>query len=251
MLAAGWLLASTSFGETPPTTDSPTTAAFAARFQRIYQESLTRWRAEGTNAEAAWQFARASFDWADYSTNDAQRADIAERAIEGCRRALQLEPKLAAAHYYLALNLGQLARTKLLGALKLVQEMEEHFKKTIELDPRLDYAGGHRSLGVLYRDAPGWPTSIGSRAKARQHLESAVGLAPEYPGNQLEWLDSLLKWGDKKKAQTQVASIEKLLPGARAKFTGERWQADWREWDQRWGQLKTKAAAHPPPDKVP
>jgi len=30
----------------------------------------------------------------------------------------------AAAHYYLAMNLGQLARTKSVGALKLVKQME-------------------------------------------------------------------------------------------------------------------------------
>lgn len=50
------------------------------------------------------------------------------------------DPKSAAGHYYLGMNLGQLARTKLLGALKLVDEMEREFKAAVALDERFDHA---------------------------------------------------------------------------------------------------------------
>jgi hypothetical protein len=47
-----------------------------------------------------------------------------------------------------------------------------------------------RNLGLLYRDAPGWPFSIGSKRKAREWLERAAALAPDYPENQLNLAES-------------------------------------------------------------
>src|SRR5207248_6916974 len=108
-----------------------------------------------------------------------RRAEIAEQGIAAARQGIERAPRLAAPHYYLALNLGQLARTKKLGALRLVDEMEAELKAAIALDPKFDYAGPHRSLGLLYADAPGWPTSIGNHSKARQHLHTAIELSPE------------------------------------------------------------------------
>ena len=67
------------------------------------------------------------------------------------------------------------------GALKLLTEMERELKYVVQHDPKYDYAGGHRTIGVLYSEAPGWPTSVGDRKKARFNLEKAVEIAPEFP----------------------------------------------------------------------
>ena len=90
------------------------------------------------------------------------------------------------------MNQGQLARTKLLGAIHLVDEMEVSFKTALALDPTYDFAGPDRCLGLLYRDAPGWPTSIGSRMKARRHLQAAADLRPNHLENRLALLESAL-----------------------------------------------------------
>jgi hypothetical protein len=63
-----------------------------------------------------------------------------------------------------------------LGALSIVKEMEKEWLATLALDPHCDYAGADRNLGLLYRDAPGFPLSIGSRGKAEQCLQHAVQL---------------------------------------------------------------------------
>ena len=143
----------------------------------------------------------------------------------------------------MGLNYGQLAQTKLLGALKLVDQMEESWKQTIQLDPKFDYAGGYRTLGVLYRDAPGWPTSLGSRSKARQHLQKAMEVCPEYPGNRLSLFEAYAKWGEKKTVQAQTNATEEFLKTARQKLTGEAWALDWRDWDKRWEKIKSKCAS--------
>jgi tetratricopeptide (TPR) repeat protein len=216
--------------------------AVPARPQRLYAEAGARWRKETNSVEAAWRFGRAAFDLAELATNDTRRAALANEGIDACRRAIALDPKSAGAHYYLGLNYGQLAQTKLLGALKLVEQMEAAWKTTIALDPKFDYAGGHRTLGVLYRDAPGWPTSIGSRAKAREHFKKAMELSPDYPGNRLSLLEAYAKWGEKKSVQDQAGATEEFLKTARTRLTGEEWALDWQDWDKRWQTIKARCA---------
>ena len=86
---------------------------------------------------------------------------------------------------------GQLARAEApsLAAYRLVRQMEREFKTAADLDKSFDYAGPERTLGLLYRDAPGWPVSIGSRRTAREYLELAAKLAPDYPGNHLNLVE--------------------------------------------------------------
>ncbi len=227
-------------GETRPPTSPPPGQAVSNRVHRLYLESRHRWREQTNNAEAAWRFARACFDRADFATNDLQRAAIAEEGIAASRQTIKLQPNSAAGHYYLGLNLGQLAQTKLLGAIKLIEQMEAAWKRTIELDEKFDYAGPRRSLGLLYLDAPGW--SIGSKTKARQHLRKAVELFPDYPDNRLCLLEAELKWGETKTVKAQIDAVEQVLKAARTRLTGEEWEREWQDWNERWQKIKTKAA---------
>ena len=234
---------------TSPGSAAVTAADFAGRALKIYLLSRDRLRAEQTSTNLAWQFGRAAFDWAEFATNDTQRAGIAREGIAACRQLTARQPDLAAGHYYLAMNLGQLARTKFLGALPIVEEMETEFKSAAALDARFDYAGAERSLGLLYFDAPGWPTSVGSRSKARLHLERAVTLSPDYPDNRLSLLEVYLKWGDKEGIQRELLKLEELLPKARLKLVGEAWDVNWADWNLRWKKIREKTGGTSPAKK--
>ncbi len=191
-----------------------------------------RYRKYPGNSEAAWQLGRATFDRADIATNDVERAMLAEKGIEACENAVSRQPKLAAAHYYLGMNLGQLARTKELSALRIVKRMEKEFMLARELDEKFDYAGPDRNVGLLYREAP--PVlSIGSRKDARVHLLRAIELAPQYPENQLNLVEAYLKWGDRSPAEKQMKALEAMWAAARTNFTGVAWVSSWADWDDR------------------
>src|SRR5439155_8654955 len=164
----------------------------AVRAEQTFQQAEARFQSEPRNTEAAWQFARASFDLAEFATNSTQRAELAEQGIAACKQLLARGPASAAGHYYLGMNLGQLAQTRGIGALKLVTEMEREFSAARDRDESFDYAGPDRSLGLLYRDAPTL-VSIGSRSRATKHLERAVELAPDYPENRLNLIEACLK----------------------------------------------------------
>jgi hypothetical protein len=212
----------------------------AAVAKAEYEAARARFQANPHDPEAAWQAGRASFDWAEFSRDDDERERIAKIGIMASRHAVELDPKSAPARYYLGLNLGQLAQTKSVGALKIVNEMEEEWKRAAELDPTFDHGGSHRVLGALYLEAPGWPLSVGSRKKARAQIEMAVALAPEYPENRLYLLEARIKWDDKKGAAEAMKRCAELLPKARESLKGERWEGHWIDWDRRWAAALQK-----------
>jgi len=198
--------------------------------RQYLEQAQQRFQAAPDNVEAAWQFARACFDLAEFATKNAERAKLAEQGIDASRKALARDSNSAPAHYYLGMDLGQLARTRGLSALKLVNQMEREFNQARLLDEHFDHSGPDRNLGLLYRDAPSIG-SIGSRSHAREHLKRAVELAADYPENRLDLIESLWKWGDKEAARRELAALEESLPAARAKLTGAAWAASWTDWD--------------------
>jgi tetratricopeptide (TPR) repeat protein len=212
--------------------------------QQAYEAAKARYQTNANDSTAARQFASACFDRADLAAEDSIRAPLAREGIQVCRRWLQRAPDQAAAHYYLGMNLAQLARTKYLGALPIVKEMEKEWLATIALDPHCDFAGADRNLGLLYRDAPGYPLSIGSRAKAEQHLQHAVALNPEYPENHLNLIETHLKSKPAAVAE-EARKLRAILPAARKQFSGPQWHSSWEDWDTRLKVLQSRLPAAP------
>jgi tetratricopeptide (TPR) repeat protein len=206
---------------------------FAARTGAEFQRTQAEFQSNTNLSTVALKFARVCFDYADFATNNTEHAFIARQGIATCRQLIAREPESAPAHYYLAMNLGQLARTETLGALRTVKEMEREFKIAAGLDEHLDYAGPERGLGLLYRDAPGWPMSIGNRHKARQWLEQAIKLAPDYPENHLNLVESCLQWHDPTDARRELEALDALWPGAQTNLAGKAWERSWDNWSTR------------------
>jgi tetratricopeptide (TPR) repeat protein len=211
------------------------------------ERTQIQFQLDKNNPTNAWQFARAAFDFAEFATNDIERAALANRGIAACRPLVAREPKLAAGHYYLAMNLGQLARTEMIGALALVKEMEPEFQKAGALDPLLDHAGPERNLGLLYRDAPGWPVSIGNPSKAQSLLKQAVKLAPDFPENHLHLIESYLKWNESDDAKNELHVLDAIWPTARTNLIGDKWAQSWDNWSRRRDAAREQLATIPSP----
>lgn len=207
------------------------TNAAVLQLKKNFQEMHQRFLTQTNDVETAWHFARACYDMADLS--DAERADFATQGIAAARLALSENSNSAAAHYYLGMNLGELADTKHnLSALWMVREIEKEFLAALALDNHFDHAGPDRNLGLLYWQAP-VIGSVGSRSKARQHLLAAVELAPEFPENRLNLIEAYLKWDNHVEALRQLAQLERLWPEAHKQFTGTEWALSWAAWEKR------------------
>lgn len=222
----------------------------ALRAETAFRMLQVSYQTNRTDTEVAWQFARACFDWAEFATNTAQRARIAQLGIKASREVLVRNPDSLQGHYYLGMNLGQLARTKSLGALPIVDEMEVEFKAARALDEKYDNAGSVRNLGLLYLDAPSIG-SIGSRSKARTHLQRAVELAPDFPENHLNLAEARVRWRDLEGARRELNALEAGLVKARADFAGAAWAAAWVDWERRLQKLRTQLLAVPKPATSP
>ncbi len=205
---------------------------FADRSKATYEHAHAQFLSQTNNPDAGWQFARACFDWADWSSTKAARAEIASNGIAACEQSLSLSNS-AAAHYYLAMNLGQLARADRIHGLKYVDRMESEFQTADHLDPHFNFAAPDRSLGQLYRDAPSWPVSIGSRDKARDCLERAATLSPDYPGNLLTLAESYHQWDNDADAKKELAALDALWPKAQKNLAGREWEQSWIDWSNR------------------
>jgi hypothetical protein len=212
-------------------------AVLARRAEQAYEEARERFQAHTNEVAAAWKLGRAALAWADFAEDNTQRERVARSGIAACRQALALDPDCAAAHFYLATNLGQLARARKLEALSIVREMERQFQAAQAGDERFHYAGPDRCLGLLYLDAPGWPASIGSRRRARERLERAVALCPDFPENRLSLMEAYARWKDVKQLRAQATAYEQGLDEARRQFAGETWAGDWQDWNPRWKSI--------------
>lgn len=241
LMAFGLCLLACAAGHGPVLSETPPVPTEREYVFARYTSLRTNHFAHPENTEAAWKFSEICFNRAELASNDSERATVAMEGIAAARGILNIDPTNAPALLCLGLNLGQLAQTRFLTALGLVKEMESAFKASIAADEKFDYAAAHRSLGMLYHQAPGWPTSIGSKSKARKHLQKTVEIAPEYPDNHLSLLEALIDWKDKDDLQRALAEYRKIAPKARKEFTGGKWFYYWMSWDDRLKTIERRA----------
>ena len=223
-----FLAATAAFGQTAE-------KKFLTRAESELERTQKIFNTDKNNSTNAWQFARACFDVAEQATNSTQRAAAAKLGIAASQHLLAREPKSAPGHYGLALNDGELADAEApsLAAYKLVHEIESEFKAAAALDETFDFAGSARCLGLLYRDAPGWPLSIGNKRKAREWLDRAAALAPDYPENYLNLAIAHLRWHERAEAERALKKLDAVWSAAQTNLTGVAWERSWHDWTKQ------------------
>jgi hypothetical protein len=226
--------------------DGVTNSSAADRAAAAYAVQRTAWVQATTNSVGAWRFARAAFDWSQFATNRSSRAAIAEQGIAACRQALSMATS-APVHYYLALNLGRLAETRGLSALDLIHQMEQELLLSKSLDETFDHAGADRTLGLLYRDAPGWPLSLGNWEKARLHLEASVHIDGEFPENRLALAELYARTHQKSLLTNELHELDRLWEPARERLSGIEWSEAWKDWEERRRKLGPVSQSGPRP----
>ena len=222
----------------PETNAAPAPSpVFLVYYDTLRLNAQKAYLADTNQFTTAARLGRTCFDAGEFATNSAQRAAFALEGIAASQQAIDLKTNEAAGYYYLGLNQGQLARTKSLGAIKLVTTMTAAFQRARELDPKIDFAGPDRCLGLLYRDAPGWPISVGNKRLARQYLVKANEVAPAFPENPLNLIEALVMWGETKAATDKIPALQAVMTKARTNLVGEPWAASWQDWSNRLQRL--------------
>jgi tetratricopeptide (TPR) repeat protein len=203
-----------------------------------HEQAMTGFKQHPGNLESAVHAGRACFELAEFADKKTERARLAEEGINASRQAVALQSNSAPAHYYLAMNLGQLMRSKGWGGIRYLGQLRREFETAAALDPKVHFAGPDRNLGYLFRDTPGFVG--GDRRAAQKHFERAVELEPDFPENRLGLAEGLEKWDETAAARKQLAELEKAWPNAKERFSGPEYAPAWADWEGRLRELKAK-----------
>src|SRR5262245_15537276 len=84
------------------------------RVREVFRQKQAEYKNKAEDPKTGWEFGQACFDVAQVATNKAERAGIAQLGIDACQKSIAADSNSAPAYYYLSLNHGQLARTRML-----------------------------------------------------------------------------------------------------------------------------------------
>ncbi|MFC1853087.1 tetratricopeptide repeat protein [candidate division CSSED10-310 bacterium] len=179
------------------------------------------------NYDALWIISRAYRWYGDHSP-DEKKSEIFETGMEYAKKATEIIPNGIEGHYFYAVIIGNYAESRgIFNSLLYIDDIVRELEITLKLDPK--HYDALTIMGVVYRDVPPWPVSIGDIDKAEQHLKKALALNPLNLFPQLELgvtYNKMKKWAQAK------AEFKKLLdmPNERGyEVEGEEFKAEARE----------------------
>lgn len=184
------------------------------------------------NAQVALERAvQRNADWANGKSGYGAQWRLAKAASELCtldgggpctsalpgglaagKKAIELEPDRVEGHYYLAALHGFNAQAQRGGDVKpLVQLLISEGELAVKADEKFDSGGPYRLLGTMYARAPAPPVAVGDPEKAVAHLQKAVGIAADYPPNQIFLAEALIADERYQDAEATIGTAKKLL----------------------------------------
>jgi hypothetical protein len=142
-----------------------------------------------------------------------------------------------AAHYWLAVNLGQAVRNHVALAITKLGRLESELSAAVRLAPEEDEGGPYRVIGRLYLMAPAWPQGIGDEDKAVETLALAVERFPDHPANHLDYARVLWEVEE----EDALDTVRKHLDLADALLAKEAWGFSTGRWRKEVQQLRKEA----------
>lgn len=130
-----------------------------------------------------------------------------DKAVAYAKKALELNPNNADAHFELARADGRLAQFKgVLQSLGLAGEVKSALNRAIELNPRM--AGAYVALGLWNAEVPFF--AGGNKGQVQPNFEKAIQLEPQVVTHRLEYANALLKVNLRNKPSA-IAVLERAV----------------------------------------
>jgi len=151
---------------------------------------------------------RGCFILGDLSEKKDIRRQYYEKGRSYAESLLEEDQASLAGHYWLGLNLAGLADVgSAFTGRSLLPRILDELRRSLALNEAYDQAGAHRTLGLIYFEAPRPPFSVGDLDQSLKHLTAAVRLAPECSTNHLYLAETLLRLGRKDEARQELARV--------------------------------------------
>lgn len=124
--------------------------------------------------------------WIGETSQGNEKLNAFEQGVFIAKEGIIHFPNSVESHFWLGTNLGLVGQEKgIIASLFLVGTIENHIKKSLELDETYFYGAPHRALGWLLHMLPPWPISSGDNQKALSHLQKAIEFGSNFPLNYL------------------------------------------------------------------
>ncbi|HEY6509919.1 MAG TPA: hypothetical protein VIY56_17975 [Vicinamibacterales bacterium] len=149
-----------------------------------------RLAARADDYESAWKLARACYWLGGHAAPSDRRAQL-ERGIVAARRAVAVDPRGAAGHFWLAATMGAMAESAGLRAgLRYRGEIKRELETVLALAPAFQKGSADRAIGRWYFKVP--RLFGGSNQKSLEHLRRSLTYDPDSAASLSFMADTLL-----------------------------------------------------------
>ncbi len=158
-----------------------------------------------SDAEAMVALAQVYFIWGDIrAAKPEQKMDAYERGRQVAKRAIELEPKSAAAHFWYATNTARWGETRgVVRTLFLLPTIWEEIQVVLNLDPK--YTAVYLLAGSVYYEVP--PLLGGDLDKSEQMLRKGLEQDPKFTGMRVGLAKTLIKKGQVAEARRELQAV--------------------------------------------
>jgi Tetratricopeptide repeat len=149
--------------------------------------------------------ARVCFLWGDVrAATREQKLEAYGRGREAGKRATELAPRSAAAHFWYATNTGRWGQTNgVVRSLFLLSTVREHLDLALQLDPKL--TGAYVVAGYVDFEVPG--LLGGDLDRAEKHFRTALQHLPAFTAARVGLARTLAKKGKTEDARREAQAV--------------------------------------------
>ena len=138
---------------------------------------------------------------------EGQQEAIFEKAVNYAKKAIELNPNNANAHFELARAEVRLSQFKgTLQSLGMAGDVKSSLNRVLDLNPR--HAGAYVALGLWNAEMPIF--AGGNRAQVQPNFEKAIQLEPQVVTHRLEYANALMKVNRRNK-QSAINVLERAV----------------------------------------
>jgi tetratricopeptide (TPR) repeat protein len=149
--------------------------------------------------------ARVCFIWGDIrAAGRDQKLEAYDQGREAAKRAIELDPKNAAAHFWYGTNTGRWGQTKgVVRSLFLLPTVQEEIQTVLALDPK--FTAVYSLAGNVYYEVPG--LLGGDLNKAEEMFRKGLELDPKFTGMRVGLAKTLIKRGRIAEARRELQAV--------------------------------------------
>ncbi len=152
-----------------------------ADFNTVYRQAKTAYQA-GATYETAWQFAKAAYEYGSHgltANQNEQKKAIFEEGKNAAQKARDLNRRGVEGHYWFGTNLGSWAETNgVMASLFAAGDLLAAADEAVRINAGYMNGGPLVLRGRVFHKAPGWPISVGDKAKSEADFQRAMTMNP-------------------------------------------------------------------------